>query len=305
MKFLVPLISLLLYLPVNSQENKKDSTTKITANWEKGENKILLITHNQTKFKSGKISSVFSLSYEAHISVISFGKRADTIQWIFHLPEKYKKANPGIEKVMPVYEGMRMLFTINESGSFKELLNWEEVRDVYIAMFEESLPDNLTDSIKTALTKSYLLFNSREMAEVAFIKEIQAYHSPFGGNFSTTEKITHTTFPNPFGGGALPAVIKYQLSEIDPQADSFNLTFKSEMDSLNIGSMMDDILTKMNLPPDSSINEMKKQLTGLKINDSNSYIIMKMTGWIKKLSCVRTAIIADTKEIDAYTMRIQ
>jgi hypothetical protein len=98
----------------------------------KGENKIYYIIHNKESYELGKLKSEFNFSYEAHITVLDSTKNSYTIQWTFHLPDKIKETNPKLAHSLPVFEGMKMISKTSEAGVFKELINWQEVKDTYI-----------------------------------------------------------------------------------------------------------------------------------------------------------------------------
>lgn len=99
-----------------------------------------------------------------------------------------------------------MIFRTSETGEFKELINWQDVRDSYIKMMEISLPKKMDSTAKIALEQSKAIFNSKEMVESSLIKEIQVFYLPYGNTFTTNEINATTQLPNPFAGEPLPAL---------------------------------------------------------------------------------------------------
>lgn len=284
---------------------ENDSTISCIANWKKGEEQVIIISRKKESYNLGKLTSTFSFSYEAHISVLDSAKDGYTIQWVFHLPAFLKVLNPKLAASMPVYEGLKMIFNTTKTGSFKELLNWEEVRDAYVAMMELSLPKNMSDSTKEAINNSINLFNSREMTESALIKEIQLYHSPYGGIFTTNGISAVTSISSPFGGEEFPATVTLKITENNPSLKYYKANFTQEIDKVNAKTMLDTLLKKMNMPSDSADIRSNDLLSSIEIKDQNDYIITKSTGWIEKLNHKRIGAAAEMKQIEELTFVIK
>jgi len=284
---------------------ENDSTISCLANWKKGEEKIIIISRKKESYNLGKLTSTFNFSYEAHVSVLDSAKDGYTIKWVFHLPAILKALNPELAVSMPVYEGLKMIFATTNSGSFKELLNWEEVRDAYVAMMELSLPKDMSDSTKEAVNNSINLFNSREMTESALIKEIQLYHSPYGGIFTTKGIFGVTSISSPFGGEEFPARVTLKLTENNPSLKYYKANFTQEIDTVNAKTMFDTLLKKMNIPSDSADIKLSDLISSIEIKDQNEYTITKSTGWIEKLYHKRIAAVAEMKQVEELTFTIK
>lgn len=284
---------------------KNDSTISCLANWKKGEEQIITISRKKESYNQGKLTSTFNFSYEAHVSVLDSAKDGYTIQWVFRLPAILKALNPKLAASMPVYEGLKMIFTTTNSGSFKELLNWEEVRDAYVAMMELSLPKDMSDSTREAVNNSINLFNSREMTESALIKEIQLYHSPYGGIFAIKGISGVTSISSPFGGEEFPATITLKITENNPSLKYYKANFTQEIDKVNARTMLDTLFKKLSIPSDSADIKLNDLLSSIEIKDQNDYIITKSTGWIEKLYHKRIGAAAEMKQVEELTFVIK
>ena len=298
MKITVACLLISIYTFACAKNPKKDVSISCTASWKKGEKKILFISREKEEYKSGSRISTFDFSYEAHVTVLDSSKEGYTIRWVFHLSEEFKKENPGIAGLMPVYEGLKMIFTTTHTGSFKELLNWQEVRDAYIAMMKVSLPKDLDDSTKAAIQRSTELFNSREMTEGALIREIQVYYAPYGGDFTTKETKTGTSLPNPFGGESMTSIITQKISEISSRY--FTVSVVQELDTAGTTILMNSLLKKMDLPVDSIMTDPKTMLSNFQMKDKNEYKIERSTGWITIVKRERTAITSGRKQTENF-----
>lgn len=305
MKPSITSVFLLIHMTFLGQITENDTTISCMAYWKKGEQKVILISRKKESYNQSKLTSTFNLSYEAHVSVLDSAKDGYTIQWVFHLPAILKALNPELAASMPVYEGLKMIFTTTNSGSFKELLNWEEVRDAFVAMMELSLPKDMSDSTKEAVNNSINLFNSREMTESALIKEIQLYHSPYGGIFTTKGISGVTSISSPFGGEEFPATVTLRITENNPSLKYYKANFTQEIDKVNAKTMLDTLFRKLNIPSDSADIKLNDLLSSIEIKDQNDYTITKSTGWIEKLHHKRIGAATEMKQVEEFTFVIK
>ncbi|MBP9102224.1 MAG: hypothetical protein KBF82_00040 [Chitinophagaceae bacterium] len=305
MKVLLALIFLIISSAIFSQTTEEDTSLYCVAKWNKGEEKVLHITRNKDSFESGKTKSTFELSFEAHISILDSSSDGYRIQWVFHLPEEYKKANPGIAEAMPVYEGLKMTFTTSVFGEFKDLLNWEEVKDAYVAMMYQSIPKPISDSTKTILTKSIGMFNSKQMVESALIREIQFYYSQFGSEFSINGITGKSFLQLPFGGEPLLALVTQQITDYNKVQKYFTATYKQETDMKAAGSFFETFFKEMGIPEDSVKYEIEKMLETFELSDINSFQASITTGWITNMSHKRTASTGNMKQVESFLFELK
>ncbi|HEX7903558.1 MAG TPA: hypothetical protein VF487_06745 [Chitinophagaceae bacterium] len=303
MKIITTLLILIASTFSFAQTISKDTSVSFIANWSKGEEKVIEIVRTKKTSRSGKPAPPFNFSYEAHVSILDSSKEGYTIKWVFHLTDKFKEENPLLAMSMPVYEGLKMIFTTTSVGSFKELINWQEVKDAYTSMMEQSIPKNISDSTRIIINKSNELFNSRAMVEGALIKEIQLYYAPYGGEFTSQGIKVGTSMGNPFGGEPMPAITVQLL--VESNADSYTAFFSQELDSTGMDIMMKSMLKKFDIPLDSFKENEKNMLSSFQMKDSNQYKLQKSTGWISELTNERTAMMADTKQTEIFSFKLK
>lgn len=292
MKFALLLPALLLSFTVHSQgtsrdprESKKakepkDSSAGCIAYWKMGETKTYSIVHDKSTTQPGHSPTIVRFAYEAQVSVVDSSAKFYTIKWVYHLTPEMRQELMKQPEPLPIFEGMQMIFTISDVGTFVELFNWEEVRDNYIQMLESSLPENPDSAAKAAVSHARSFFRSKEMVEGALIKEIQLYHLPFGYSFSTKEVREGTKLTNPFGGGPIPAIQSYRITQLDPQQDLFTLVIRQYTDKVGAKGIFD-------------------------INDFTEYRIIPSSGWIRHISYKRTAVNGGITQTDGYTIDLK
>ena len=305
MKIIYILITILLCSSVSAQH--VDTTLDITAKWKKGEKKELVITRKKEKIENDKYDPSFNLTYLAHISILDSTSEVYTIQWTLDLPKELKESNPGIEKSMPIYNGFKIIFTTDKKGSFKNLTNWEEVRDVYMNMSSASIQGE--DSIgKATFDKVKAMFNSQQMVEAAFIKDVQLYYAPYGGQFTTQGVSSSTLLPNPFGGESMPAVTLQKIEKINPEINSFTAIFTQKLDSTGTRILMSSMYKALDLPADKidSVNKYTNDmLSKFRIEDNSEYQVVSSTGWIISLKYERIGFIDKMKQTETFLIRMK
>lgn len=300
-KFFIASLSLLLSLPALCQLPMTDSSASCVAYWKKGATKTLYINHNKT---TGGHQDV-DFFYEAAVTVLDSTATGYTLQWIFHLPESVKQAKPGLADSLPVFEGLKMIYTTTGTGMFTTLSNWETVRDAYVKMMEYSLPKKLDSTAIAAIEKAKAMYGTREIVESALIREIQLYHFPFGYEFSTQQVSANTQLPNPFSATPIPAVQTIQIKAINQKAGDFKLAITLAIDKSAARTVFEAIVNKMGMDKDKVVAEAKQMLDSFEITDYSEYLITPSTGWIKRIDYKRTVNYAGKTQTDSYTIGIK
>lgn len=305
MKYLLLIFYLFIAFPVLAQDKVKDSSADYIANWKKGDNKIFYITHNKESYESGKLKSEFNFSYEAHVTILDSAENGYTIQWIFQLPAKVKEANPGLGDSLIVFNGMKMIFKTSETGQFKELINWKEVKDAYIKMMELSFPKTLDSTAKFALEQTKAIFNSKETAESTLIKEIQLFHLPYGYTFTTNEIKEKTQLPNSFASEPLPAWVTYKITQLNPQQNFYILVIKQEIDKLDAQKFFEGFLKKANIDANRAIHDAKIIMETFTIKDYSEYKFIPSIGLPEKIIYERTIVNDQIMNTDSYLIEMK
>jgi hypothetical protein len=305
MKYFLCILTLFIVSSVLAQDTPKDSSANYVAQWGKGENKVFYIIHNKDQYESGELKSQFSFTYEAYVTILDSAENNYIVQWVFHLPEKVKEAHPELVDSLPVFEGMKMIFKTSETGEFKELINWQEVKDSYIKMMEISLPQKMDSTAKAAVEKSVAMFNSKEMVESALIKEIKLFYLPYGNKFTTSEIKTPVQLPNPFSSEPLPALETYQITELKPQQDYFTLVIKQDIDKAGAQKFFEDFLKKLDTDTSNAVDEAKKMMQSFGMKDYSEYKFIPSTGWPERINYERTIKNGQTTKTDSFLIEMK
>ena len=277
MKIIPLLYALVLSFTGYSQRTPDDNSANCVANWKVGEMKTYSIVHEKSTVSESGNTTPFQFSYQAQIFVIDATPETYTIKWIFQLPDEFKALHPRLADSLPVFDGMQIIFTISEMGTFIELVNWEEVRDAYVRQMEMSLPKNVDSTAIATMQATKKMFESKQLVEAALIKEIQLFHLPYGYQFTSTEGSSATRLPNPFGSGSLPGRQTYRLTSLDKANDAFTLVFQLKTD----------------------------KMTSVDLQDYTEYHFITSTGWISRLLYKRTASAGKIRQSESYTIELK
>jgi hypothetical protein len=180
MKLLLCLSGIIISLPGLSQSASSDSSADCVIHWRPGEKKTYSIVHERSADGESAASTPFRFTYETQVSIIDSSSQGFTVQWQFKLPDDFNKTNSGVAEVLPVYNGMKMIFKVAEKGEFITLLNWEQVRDAYVRQMELSHPAHPDSTMLASMTAAKKMFGSKEAVESSLIEEIQLFHTLYG-----------------------------------------------------------------------------------------------------------------------------
>jgi hypothetical protein len=299
-KLLISLSLLLTCFNVFAQNKTTDSSATCVAYWKNGEQKVYLINRTREKYEGNELKSKFDYTCEAHIHIKDSTKEGYTIEWV---NKNYQSptGDPNIKAMNVLYKGLKFLYKTDETGAFKELVNWEDVRDFYINLAAFSIPKN-NDTAREAFNKTKAMFQSREVVEASLIKEVQLLHIPYGYEFSTTGQNAQTTLPNVFGGNPIPAIQTIRISELKPGTGSFQIAMTQEIDKLNATSFVKDIIKMFGTPDPKTSEEIDSVLSNFEITDTRAFTVQVNSGWMSKVVYKQMAKADAMKQTETYTI---
>ncbi len=202
---------------------------------------------------------------------------------------------------------MKFIYQTDESGSFIELINWEEIRDCVNKVINKLSNYKLFKNIKEktkVINQIKAIFQSKEMIEQVVIKEIQLYHAPYGLEYSLDEKLEiEAQLPNPFGGEPFPTIIFMELTDLQPELNYCNLVIGQKINSRKAENILLDLMKKL-IPDTKKLLKKDEMFKIFNISDHTEYKVELDSGWINDLLFKRTMIVNNIKQIDSYKMTI-
>ena len=305
MKLLLGFSTIILSLSGLGQSAPKDTAADCIIHWRLGEKKTYSIVHEKSAVGESGNATPFRFVYEAQVSVIDSSSQGLTMQWQFQIPDDIKKTHPGIEELLPVYNGMKMIFKVAETGEFVTLVNWERVRDAYVRQMELSLRKDPDSTMLAGTNAAKKMFDSKEAVESSFIKEIQLFHALYGYRFTIRGSGARSSLPSPFGGEPLPTYQTYQLTKVDRTKDNYTIVADLTVDTANMQKIVDPLLKKMNVKGDAEMEEVKKQLRAYKMHDFTEYHLIMSSGWVSQIHHTRVISEATMSKSESFTIELK
>jgi hypothetical protein len=293
------LLSTLITLGQIKFENK---TVQPALNLKRNESHLVSILHSKTKTEEGKQASTASLRYTAMVTVIDSTEDELTFKWVYQLP-KPGAANAETMAYMKLIAGVELVYTTDGTGGFKELVNWEEVRDFYLQMIDASIPKKTGDSANAALEKVKVLFSTKAAVQSTFIKEIQLFHAIYGQSYSTRLEKSSAFMSVPIAEQPVPAMVTAQVTELKPTY--YTIQTSQSIDQQGASKMFEQMFQKMGLKEEKAMQEANAALTSFQMSDKATYTISTRTGLPIKAVYTRNGGAAGMSQSETYELSVK
>ncbi len=230
MKFLLAFAVLFLgfFTSVFSQINESDSSVRTIAYWDLGESySYKMVLENFDVVGHDTLGRMVT-SYMVDMLILDSTETSYDVRWTyrdmdFEMDQEDSVVRVLTEKLMKLTGGSVVEFRTDELGAFKEVTNWEQIRDYYLAaedsmkVFFGNVP--AVNEVVSNMMKVYL---SKSSIETISIKDIHQFLNFHGGEYRLNEPI-HTTmdFPTVTGQGRLDALVTVELERIYPEDDDY------------------------------------------------------------------------------------
>ena len=278
-----------------AQNKVTDSTATVLGYWKKGENISLAFKVRKQKFKDNVSTNDNTSSYTVNITVVAESPESYTLEWkSTGIKVSGTDANnPVVGKYAALAEGLTMRYKTDANGTFQELLNWQEVQKFTYATVDRIFAGMNTPEIQKAIETTKKMFSTKESIEQVTAKEVQLYHSLYGGEYKLKEKITgETQLPNFLGGAPFDAIINIEMTSLDPQASTCDISVSQQLDKEKVTNALSEWIKKMSNGKETSIPEVN-------IADNSEYKVDLRTGWMKAVKYKREVISDNRKNIDS------
>jgi hypothetical protein len=210
---------LLLSTTCFAQINAADSTVQVIAYWDIGQQENYVVSTEKYKIYGKDTTGIERVRYDVQMTVLEEDEKTYTLEW------RYKNIvvehpDPVMQRLMNLSQNMRVVFTTDELGGFKEVINHEEMQR-YIAKAAEGLRAEFPSSLPyiDQVTKTY---SSKEAIESVSIKDVHQFLLFHGGKYKLDEILEgDTKMPNVFGPEPFNGTFKVYLEEFDEEEDDY------------------------------------------------------------------------------------
>jgi tetratricopeptide (TPR) repeat protein len=218
----------------------------IQANWKPGDKINLVVTKEEEKTEKGKTTSKSSSSIDVTMVIKSKAADGYVVEWVYGNIRTDKKLDdlpPEAKEMIDVFQGMvngmTIRFRTDPTGSFKELMNFGEIK-VFIDNF-------LNKTAKTAIFKKEpqameslknmfagfmgLADEMLEGGSAGTNEDISIYFDPFGLKIKKGETLKASgSLANALGGPPFPATNLFKIEKLDPEEGTCVLEIETILD---------------------------------------------------------------------------
>lgn len=213
----------------------------VQINWGLGEISYLKITEREEKVAADEYSKIL-LESDVRLRVLEKTDTSYTLEWTYTKVEatveefqlrgailrmgQEEEIRTLINKLLESSEestiGMRVVYTTDNYGSFKEVVNREELRDQYkkaflgmISTMTAELPTEKRDS----LTSFFAFMSEAMVSDPEFgitFEDIQLMHQAYGYEYEVGQTLkAEGTWPSPFTDDDYPVDVELKLDNYD------------------------------------------------------------------------------------------
>jgi hypothetical protein len=300
-KMLLLIVAVVLTQDLIAQNRYTDSSVTCVAYWGRTDTRKFTFTKIKDKQLSDGSRTKSSISYDVSIKVLDSSATGYKLEWNqgnFSIDGKDNQQNLAVSMLM---SGIKFIYNTDDVGSFKELLNWKEVRDFYVNMLKMQLSNTKQDgSAQAALDKMMASLATKESVEALMIREVQLLHSPYGLEYDKAGTMAETELPNLFGGKPFPATLKLSMASLLPSADAASIIIFQQVDKMKGRDALVSIIQQF--AGKSSAAEISEAIKTIDVSDKTTYSFHLSTGWVSCIEFVRKVDLGGALQEERYTM---
>lgn len=281
MRFTVLVLLFLFPFKFFGQINPADSTVQVVAYWDKAEKHTYALTWQKMKVTGKDTVITQDIRYKADVTVLDSTTNSYIVEWKY---KDYSFGNitgkqieqSGMGSVIQSFQNTAARFTTDETGSFKELVNWEEIRDKFKSSF-----DFIKSTLK--LPGDFPVMNedglSRTNIEEIAIKDIQLFYMFYGIKLNLGVPIEEQVDNGNELTGPLKSDISLLLEQIDFENNLYKLTYYQSYDEATIARTLLPLISSM--LPDAVSDTEKQKLSTFKFKSFEDFYfcLMHDSGW--------------------------
>lgn len=290
---------------------QNDSTISFIAYWNKGDTKNYRITKKQIQTRNSEETKNQNTTYNIKCTVTDSTSDSYTIEWQYENTmlsniEISEEFNSVIEK----YKIIKIIYTTDELGSFKDIVNWKEIRDLMLALFDK-LPEMVSDKSKdfSKVLKPFKeIYSSKEGISSLILKEVQVFHYPMGLEFNIKDTLSYEELlPNMFGGDPIKGNGKFYFQTIDRENNSCTFLNKLELDTTDSKRVVVDLMNSIlankkynsKAEKEKEIEELNAEFSKMSIDvtDNNTFTYRYYPGWPVNIHTKRTSKITSKDSV--------
>lgn len=304
------LAGLLLLAPLHATaQNVLDTrTAQVVAWWKPGDTRVWDVQRVKTGRKQGTSSYriTFKVLDETD-SLYVVEARYSHLKVEAELPSEPRERDMA-KRILNASDGMRVLFTTDETGSPLSLLNEEEVAEHVRGVLEPLLASAPDAEVRARMTLAFgTMLNSQVLINSA-MEEVNHLLFPFGVRYELGKVERHDTeIESPFGDEPIPVKQEFSMTKLDPKAQKATMELKQQVDPSQLDGMIDQLMhaaTGEHMS-ESDRAEMREVLAAMSIDDAMRFEVDLKGAWVTNATVERVVEVAGIRQTDKRTYRMR
>jgi hypothetical protein len=266
----------------------------------------LFNNYKHIKYQKGQLVSSGGSTYDATVTILDSTEEGYTIEWKYsNIKLKNPSENPFVKSLVEMSKGVTAKYKTDELGAFAELLNWKEMQEFIFKAIDKIIQEFNNPQITAAINQVKNIYISKESIEQTAIKEIQLYHSPYGGEYQLNEVIkTETQLPNFLGGEPFPAILTIEMTKLKPEENYCKIQMLQSIDKERATKIIFDFVKKI-AKESGKPEPTERDLPLITINDVSEFEVELTSGWLTRAYYKREVQSNDIKQIDTYEIKLR
>jgi hypothetical protein len=301
-------LSFLLPIAVRAQS---DSSISFIAYWKKGDVRKFRITKTETRVNKGVRAKDKQSSFEVTCRVVDSTAQGYRMLWESE-NETLKAMQVPLEfkDLVSKYGNLKIEYLTEETGSFKEILNWKEVGDLMGEMLDLLVKADTSKSqgLAKAMAPLRKALLTKEGIEALVLQDIQLLHYPMGIQIETSDSIPYEmALPNVLGGAPMKGIGSIKVKNWNPQTGVCDFVNVMKIDSSDaktmvtqlVGSMIKNMDYKTEAERQKAVNDASAEFNKMVFDISDYYHFRYQVdpGWPIRIEGGRkTVLVSGTDE---------
>ena len=255
-----------------------------------------------------------SSEYSAAIEVLEELKDGYTIKWEYDRGASNESLNLVFREFPHLSRPLSIVYKTDELGMFKETINLGEIQSYVretLELLETLLNTNKSvkniNNVKEVINQFKSALTGRTGIENVLLKEIQFFHTFFGGEYSLNKNASgNIELPNAFGGEPFKARIEVDLREINRKENSFTLEMQQFVDRDQSKRVIIEIMKKI-MPTDvySNAKSLEKEIENFAIEDVCIQKINAGNCWVNSMSYNRKVTAGEHRRLETINLTVK
>lgn len=284
MRFFCGMLLLVFYANTHgvAQISLEDSTAQSIAYWQLGEKRTYHLVYKVYQVQQGDTVKRNKITFDIDFEVLDESDSSYTIDWSYH-NYKTDTTNPIKVDLAKLNESLTYIIKTDEYGTFKELLNWEALRDETV-QFLDGLREKY-DTVQGAKRRFFDIerkLQTQNKMEQNLIPDVLQFFFFYGikAKLGKVFKSTLNTIDEINEEGYIEAEAEFFLSELLQEEDAYTFAYYEKADSLQSTDALYKALK--NDPEGTYRNLLREQVPTAIQTKLRTCKLDSSTGWLRQ-----------------------